>query len=119
MKTLSDHYRETFGCKVYKLSLDAGLSCPNRDGTLGTGGCIFCSAYGGGEFAEGGCQSVTEQLERAKRRVAAKNKDGKYIAYFQAFTNTYAPVEQLRKLEVYGRQNEANYPWMPSAWNNK
>ena len=98
MRTLNEYYRETFGCKVYKLSLDAGLTCPNRDGTLGTGGCIFCSAYGGGEFAEKTCGSVTEQLTRAKARVAAKNKGGKYMAYFQAFTNTYAPVERLRKL---------------------
>lgn len=96
MKTLSEHYRETFGCKVYKLSLDGGFSCPNRDGTLGTGGCIFCS--GSGEFAEGGPDPIAVQLERAKERVAAKNKGGKYIAYFQAFTNTYAPVERLRRL---------------------
>ena len=98
MKMLSDHYRETFGCKIYKLSLDGGMTCPNRDGTLGTRGCIFCSARGGGEFAEGGREPVAVQLERAKARVSAKNKSGKYIAYFQAFTNTYAPVEYLRKL---------------------
>lgn len=96
MKLLSDHYREKFGCKVYKLSLDGGFSCPNRDGTLGTGGCIFCT--GSGEFAEGGPEPIAIQLERAKARVAAKNKGGKYIAYFQAFTNTYAPVERLRQL---------------------
>ena len=97
-KTLSDHYKEKFGCKVYKLSIDAGFTCPNRDGTLGTGGCIFCSAYGGGEFTEGGCRDISEQLERAKARVAAKNKGGKYIAYFQSFTNTYGPIEKLRTL---------------------
>jgi len=96
MKLLSDHYRETFGCKVYKLSLDGGFTCPNRDGTLGTGGCIFCT--GSGEFAEGGPVPVSVQLERAKARVAEKNKGGKYIAYFQAFTNTYAPTEKLRQL---------------------
>ena len=95
-RKLSDHYRETFGCKVYKLSLGGGFTCPNRDGTLGTGGCIFCSAYGGGEFAEGG-EDIPAQLERAKKRVAAKNKNGKYIAYFQSFTGTYAPVEELRQ----------------------
>ncbi len=94
-KTLNEHYREKFGCKVYKLSLDGGFTCPNRDGSLGTGGCIFCT--GSGEFAEGG-QDVSAQLEKAKARVAAKNKDGKYMAYFQAFTGTYAPVERLRKL---------------------
>ena len=96
-KTLSDHYREKFGCKVYKLSIDAGFSCPNRDGTCGTGGCIFCSGRGSGDFAESG-GSVTDQLRRAKARVEAKTKGGKYMAYFQAFTNTYAPVEKLREL---------------------
>ena len=98
MRTLNEHYRERFGCKVYKLSLDAGFTCPNRDGTVGTGGCIFCSGFGGGEFAEGGPDSIALQLERAKSRVSAKAKDGKYIAYFQSFTNTYAPVEKLRTL---------------------
>ena len=96
--TASDFYRSRFGCKVYKLSLDGGFTCPNRDGTLDTRGCIFCSAYGGGEFAEGLCESVAVQLEKAKARVAAKNKGGKYIAYFQSFSGTYAPVERLRQL---------------------
>ena len=96
-RTLNDHYREKFGCKVYKLSIDAGFTCPNRDGTRGTGGCIFCGADGGSAFAEGGC-SIRLQLENAKKRVESKNKAGKYIAYFQSFTNTYAPAEQLRRL---------------------
>ena len=95
--TLSDHYRAKFGCKVYKLSIDGGFTCPNRDGTLGVGGCIFCSASGSGEFAEGPGSSIPEQLEKAKARVSAKNKGGKYMAYFQSFTNTYAPVEILRE----------------------
>ena len=95
MKMLSQYYREKFGCKVYKLSLDGGFTCPNRDGSLGTEGCIFCT--GSGEFAEGGPSPIAVQLERAKLRVNRKNKDGQYIAYFQAFTNTYAPVEHLRK----------------------
>ena len=95
--TLSDHYRAKFGCKVYKLSIDGGFTCPNRDGTLGFGGCIFCSAAGSGEFAEGPGTSIPEQLEKAKARVSAKNKGGKYMAYFQSFTNTYAPVEILRE----------------------
>ena len=94
-KRFSDHCREKFGCKVYKLSIDAGLTCPNRDGTLGTGGCIFCD--GSGAFAARG-DDISAQLEAAKARVAAKNKGGKYMAYFQAFTNTYAPVERLRRL---------------------
>ena len=97
-RTLNEHYRERFGCKVYKLSLDAGFTCPNRDGTVGTGGCIFCSGFGSGEFAEGGPDPISLQLERAKQRVKAKTRDGKYIAYFQSFTNTYAPVERLRQL---------------------
>ena len=96
--TLSDHYRERFGCKVYKLSLDAGFTCPNRDGCIDTRGCIFCSAAGGGEFAEKSCSSVSVQLEQAKTRVQSKIKNGKFIAYFQSFTNTYAPVEKLEKL---------------------
>ena len=95
--TLSQHYRQKFGCKVYKLAIDAGFTCPNRDGTVGTEGCSFCSASGGGDFAESGC-SIAAQLERAKKRVAFKNKGGKYIAYFQSFTNTYAPVETLEGL---------------------
>ena len=105
-RTLNQHYQETFGCKVYKLAIDAGFSCPNRDGTIGYGGCIFCSGEGSGEFAEKGC-SVTAQLQQAKRRVSAKVKNGKYIAYFQAFTNTYAPVEHLRKLyeEAIGQED--------------
>lgn len=96
-KTANEYYKEQFGCKVYKLSLDGGFTCPNRDGNVGVGGCIFCSSYGSGEFAESGCD-ITEQLERAKTRVQAKNKGGKYIAYFQSFTNTYAPIERLRDL---------------------
>ena len=96
-RTLNQYCREIFGCKVYKLSIDAGFSCPNRDGTVGIGGCIFCSGAGSGDFAERG-GTVTEQLERAKARVSAKNPDGRYIAYFQAFTNTYGPVERLEML---------------------
>lgn len=96
-RTLSDHYRHKFGCKVYKLAIDAGFTCPNRDGKLGVGGCSFCSGAGSGDFAVGG-SSITTQLEQAKSRVAFKNKSGKYIAYFQAFTNTYAPVDRLEKL---------------------
>ena len=96
MKMLSEYYKEKFGCKVYKLSLDGGFSCPNRDGTLGTDGCIFCT--GSAEFAEGGPDPIAVQLERAKLRVNRKNKEGKYIAYFQAFTNTYGPIEKLHKI---------------------
>lgn len=96
-KTANAYYKEKYGCKVYKLSLDGGFTCPNRDGTVSTGGCIFCSALGGGEFAERS-GSISEQLEKAKKRVAAKIKEGKYIAYFQSFTGTYAPVDKLKQL---------------------
>ena len=75
-KTANDYYKEKFGCKVYKLSLDGGFTCPNRDGTVSTGGCIFCSALGSGEFAESG-RNITEQLEKAKLRINAKIKNGK------------------------------------------
>lgn len=96
-KTANDYYKETYGCKVYKLSIDGGFTCPNRDGKVSAGGCIFCSGLGGGEFAEHGAD-VAKQLENAKKRVAAKIKEGKYIAYFQSFTNTYAPCERLKDL---------------------
>ena len=96
-RTANDHYKEKFGCKVYKLALDGGFTCPNRDGSISVGGCIFCSALGGGEFAEHG-GDIPAQLEKAKSRVADKIKTGKYIAYFQSFTNTYGPAEKLREL---------------------
>jgi radical SAM protein (TIGR01212 family) len=95
-KTLNEHYKQKFGCKVYKLSLDGGFTCPNRDGTKSFGGCIFCSASGSGDFAKSGTD-ILKQLEEAKALVESKNKSGKYIAYFQAFTNTYAPPEILRE----------------------
>ena len=97
-KTLNEHYKEKFGCKVYKLSIDGGFTCPNRDGTVGVGGCIFCSALGSGEFAEKQDTDILSQLQKAKGRVERKNKGGKYIAYFQSFTNTYAPIERLKEL---------------------
>lgn len=95
-RTLSQHYQEKFGCKVYKLSIDGGFSCPNRDGAVGTGGCIFCNETGSGDFAVR-CGSISRQLQEAKKWVEKKNKGGKYMAYFQSFTNTYAPAEVLRK----------------------
>ncbi len=96
--SLNRYLRETFGEKVYKLALDGGMTCPNRDGTLGTGGCIFCSAGGSGDFAQGRCESVTEQIRLARARIRAKTDARKFIAYFQSYTNTYAPVEYLREL---------------------
>lgn len=90
------YYREIFGEKAYKLSLDAGMTCPNRDGTLDTRGCIFCSAGGSGDFAQGASGTVSEQLDGAIARIASKYSGTKYIAYFQAFTGTYAPLQKLR-----------------------
>ena len=96
--SLNHYLREQFGEKVYKLALDGGLSCPNRDGTLGTRGCIFCSAGGSGDFAERQCDSMHEQLARAKERIRKKSDARKFIAYFQSYTNTYAPTEYLRRI---------------------
>lgn len=90
--------KKRFGCKIYKLSLSGGMTCPTRDGTLGTRGCIFCSAKGSGDFAAEPCEDIAEQIKNAKALVAAKAKDAKYIAYFQDYTNTYAPVNRLRQL---------------------
>ena len=95
---LNDYLRQSFGCKVYKIALNGGFTCPNRDGTLGTRGCIFCSSGGSGEFAADASMSISEQIEAGKALVSKKAKDGKYIAYFQAYTGTYAPVERLREL---------------------
>ncbi len=90
------YLKNTFGEKVYKICLNGGFTCPNRDGTLGNKGCIFCSAGGSGDFAENSNFTVEEQIENGKKQVQNKVKSGKYIAYFQAFTNTYAPVDELR-----------------------
>lgn len=90
--------QERFHEKVYKLSLNGGMTCPNRDGTLGTRGCIFCSAGGSGDFAADRLLSVTKQIEQQKALIAKKRPVHKYIAYFQAYTNTYAPVPYLEKL---------------------
>ena len=99
--SLDYELKRKYGHKVYKLSLNGGMSCPNRDGTLGRRGCIFCSQGGSGDFAAPAAMSVTKQIEYAKNLIQAKlkNSDGtKYIAYFQAYTNTYAPVSYLRKI---------------------
>ena len=96
--SLNCYLQDTFGEKVYKIALDGGFTCPNRDGTLDTRGCIFCSGAGSGEFAGKRTDSITDQIEKGKERLRNKIKDGRYIAYFQAFTNTYAPVNRLRKL---------------------
>ncbi|KRQ87194.1 Ribosomal protein S12 methylthiotransferase RimO [Caloramator mitchellensis] len=94
--SLNNFLRQKFGEKVFKISLDAGFSCPNRDGTAGYGGCLFCSERGSGDFA-GTKENLIEQFYEVKDMMNKKWKEGKYIAYFQAFTNTYAPVEVLRE----------------------
>lgn len=96
--SLNEYYRQKFGKKVYKLSLSGGMTCPNRDGTLDTRGCIFCGDGGSGAFAESCDLSVTDQIKLAERRVGAKTSDNAYIAYFQPYSNTYADVSYLRKL---------------------
>ena len=113
-RSLNSYLQERFHKKIYKIAINGGFTCPNRDGTIDTRGCIFCSGYGSGDFAESPELSVTEQIERGKERIISKmpkstangradevavnDGNGRYIAYFQAFTNTYAPVERLRAL---------------------
>ena len=104
--SLNDYCRETFGEKVYRLSLSGGMSCPNRDGTLSTGGCIFCSEGGSGDFAADRTLSIPLQLEDAKQRISAKTDCRKFIAYFQSYTNTYAPVSYLREIYTQAMEPE-------------
>ena len=95
--SLNYFLRNKFGEKIYKISLDGGFTCPNRDGKSGKGGCTFCSARGSGDYAGSRILSITDQFDDRKKMMEKKWKEGKYIAYFQAYTNTYAPVEVLRK----------------------
>lgn len=90
--------KERFGEKIYKVALDAGMTCPNRDETLGSRGCIFCSAGGSGDFAGSRQDSITQQIEKQAASIRQKRGVAKFIAYFQAYTNTYAPVDYLRKI---------------------
>lgn len=92
------YYKEIFGTKVYKISLNGGMTCPNRDGTVGTGGCVFCSSSGSGDFSPVSTLSIENQIESAIQLVSNKIKQDKFIAYFQSFTNTYAPVDYLEKI---------------------
>jgi len=91
----NQYFRDIFGEKVYKISLDIGCTCPTRDGTKGIGGCTFCSGRGSGDFAAAGDMSIREKIDRAIRLVAPKCNSGRYIAYLQSFSNTYGPVEKL------------------------
>ena len=97
-RSLDFHLRERFGEKIYKLSLNGGMTCPNRDGTLGSGGCIFCSAGGSGDFAADPALAIREQIESQKKALQDKKSAKRYIAYFQAYTNTYAPVDYLEQI---------------------
>lgn len=105
--SFNQYLRARFGCKVYKVAVDGGFTCPNRDGTCGVRGCIFCSSGGSGDFAGDRRMRITDQIEAGKALVEKKNKNGKYIAYFQAFTNTYAPVSVLREkfMEAAGHRD--------------
>lgn len=95
---LNEYLKKEYGCKVYKLALSAVTNCPNRDGTAGFGGCIFCGEEGSGSFASPVNLSISEQIERAKAKIKSKTDADKFIAYFQSFTNTYAPIEYLEKV---------------------
>ena len=96
--TFSEELKRTFGCKVQRLSVDAGFTCPNRDGTVGVGGCIFCGGKGSGSFGILHGTPVSEQLEHAKEVMVRKYKAARFIAYFQSYSNTYAPTGQLKTL---------------------
>lgn len=96
--SLNEYLKNQFGTKVYRLALSATTTCPNRDGTLGKGGCIFCGEEGSGSFAAPVTMSVTEQIETAKTRIKSKTNANKFIAYFQSFTSTYAPIDYLERI---------------------
>lgn len=97
-RDLNTYFRELFGCRVHKVTVDAGLNCPNRDGTLSKGGCIYCNAKGSGTGAHLQGMSITRQIEQGRERIARRFKTGKILAYFQSFTNTYAPIDRLKAL---------------------
>lgn len=107
---LNSYLKNRFGKKIYKISLDAGMTCPNRDGTIDTRGCIFCSEGGSGDFAGSCSLSITEQINTGKTLVSKKIKNedntGQYIAYFQAYTNTYAPIDRLRTIYMEAATNK-------------
>ncbi len=96
--SFSQFVKKTFGKKIYKLSLDGGFTCPNRDGKIGYGGCIFCSAGGSGDFCPSPALPLYAQIEEAKSRISSKYNGEQFIAYFQAFTNTYGPIEKMEQL---------------------
>jgi radical SAM protein (TIGR01212 family) len=97
-RDLNTYFRSLYGCRVHKVTVDAGLNCPNRDGTLSHGGCIYCNAKGSGTGAHSKGQTITEQIEGSKKRIEKRFKTKKLLAYFQSFTNTYAPIDHLKSL---------------------
>ena len=107
-QTVNEYVRQKYKKKLYKIAINAGFSCPNRDGTIGDRGCIFCSGRGSGDFAGDASSSVKEQLDEGRKRIMSKlpKEDIGFIAYFQAFTNTYGPVEKLKELYMQA----AGYP---------
>lgn len=107
-KTLNQYLQDRYHRKIYKIAINAGFTCPNRDGTLSEKGCIFCSGSGSGDFAGSPALSVAEQIKAGKERIRAKlpRENYGFIAYFQAFTNTYAPVERLRELYMEAIENQ-------------
>lgn len=105
--SLNEYLTNRFGEKVYKLSLDGGMTCPNRDGKISTGGCIFCSQGGSGDFAQKKCDNINLQIEKAKEQVRKKYKGDKFIAYFQNYTNTYAPIDYLEDLFMKAISNDS------------
>ncbi|WP_339363008.1 TIGR01212 family radical SAM protein [Vallitalea maricola] len=96
--SLNYYLRELYGEKIYKIAIDGGFTCPNRDGKIGTRGCIFCSEGGSGDFASSASLSIYDQIEEGKKKLSSKKTGNKYIAYFQAYTNTYAPINRLKAL---------------------
>lgn len=103
--SFNEYVQSRFGEKLYKLSLETGCTCPTRDGTLGTDGCIFCSAGGSGEFAQKPLDNIHLQIERAKAQVSKKFKGTHYIAYFQSYTNTYGDIAWLRQIYFTAAEN--------------
>lgn len=104
--SFGDHLKKTFGEKVYKISLDAGFTCPNRDGSKGTGGCIYCSEKGSASLGVDPALNIKCQIQEGKKAIFKKYKAKKYLAYFQAFSNTYAPVQKLRELYFAALEEE-------------
>lgn len=108
--SVNEYIIKTFGHKLYKIPIYGGFTCPNRDGTLDSRGCIFCSSFGSGDFVQGKKENITKQIELGKKKISDKFKvtseNGRYIAYFQAFTNTYGPIDDLREKYLEAINND-------------